>query len=277
MAGLANPARVNLSLSKATEVYIRGDRDRIFDAIQHLVENAITHSPPDSQVDIEIDAADALLARLAVTDRGPGIDPEVRKHLFENFYRARSLTQPRSGGGLGLPIVARIVQFHGGRVEVHSDPGHGARFEIHLPLFAGAVSPTQLAEAPRPGGILLVEDDADCREVLQQVLEEEDFRVMSVSGAAEAMAILSHIRPAMVLLDLHLSQGDGRSVLHHIRSAPGLENVVVYIVSGASDVASLTAGKGIDRIDGYFAKPLQLPKLLDTVASVVRPTRGQSL
>ncbi|MGQ0503930.1 MAG: hybrid sensor histidine kinase/response regulator, partial [Myxococcaceae bacterium] len=271
MAPLADPAHVTLSLTKATEVFIRGDRDRIFDAIQHLIENAITHSPANSQVDIVIEAADGLLARLSVTDHGPGIEPELRERLFENFYRARTLDQSRSGGGLGLPIVARIVQHHGGRVEVHSQLGEGARFEMYLPLFAGAVTPTELPEAPKHGGILLVEDDADCREVLQQVLEEEGYRVMSVSGASDAMAILSHIRPAMVLLDLHLSQGDGKSVLHHIRRAPTLQDVVVYIVSGASDVASLTAGKGVDRIDGYFEKPLQLPKLLDTVASVVRP------
>ncbi len=268
MNPVAEPAGIRLSLDRANEVYVRGDRERIGDAVQHLVENAITHSPANSQVEIAIDGGDALLARLSVTDHGPGLEPEARDHVFDNFYRA---PRSRSGGGLGLPIVARIVQLHGGRVEVRSEAGQGARFDVFLPLFAGAVQPTELREAPRPGGILLVEDDADCREVLQQVLEEEGYSVTSVSGAAAAMGILEHTRPAMVLLDLHLSQGDGRSVLHHLRGNPVLADVVVYIVSGASDVASLTAGKGVDRIDGYFEKPLQLPKLLDTVAAVVRP------
>lgn len=148
-----------------------------------------------------------------------------------------------------------------------------------LPLFASAVSAPDFNQAaPKAGGILLVEDDVDCREVLEQVLEQEGYRVMATSGAAEARSILSHIRPAMVLLDLRLSGEDGRSVLHYIRTTESLADVVVYIISGASDVASLTSGEGPDRIDGYFEKPLKLPKLLDTVASVVRPkSRGPAV
>ena len=78
----------------------------------------------------------------------------------------------------------------------------------------------------------------------------------------------------MVLLDLRLAQEDGRSVLRHIRGTEGLEDVAVYLISGASEVASLSTGTGLDRIDGFFEKPLHLGKLLDTVAAVVRPIRA---
>jgi DNA-binding response OmpR family regulator len=170
--------------------------------------------------------------------------------------------------------VQKILTLHGGRVEATSTLGEGSTFQMVLPMFAGAISsPEQLQSAPRAGGILLVEDDADCREVLQQVLEQEGYRVMAASRADEARSILSHIRPAMVLLDLRLSEEDGRSVLHFIRETPSLADVVVYLISGASDLASLSAGQGKDRIDGFFEKPLQLPRLLDTVAAVVRPSR----
>jgi response regulator RpfG family c-di-GMP phosphodiesterase len=76
-----------------------------------------------------------------------------------------------------------------------------------------------------------------------------------------------------VLLDLRLSREDGMSVLHFIRENPSLADIAVYIISGARDLASLSAGRGIDRIDGFFEKPLQVGKVLDTVAAVVRPTR----
>ena len=86
--------------------------------------------------------------------------------------------------------------------------------------------------------------------------------------------MLEALRPAMVLLDLRLSEEDGRSVLRHLRAQPELSETPVYIISGASEVAALSTGTGLDRIDGFFEKPLQLPKLLDTVASVVRPVRS---
>jgi len=158
-------------------------------------------------------------------------------------------------------------------VEVTSNLGEGSTFQLSLPLFAAAVSPTRDEPAPAPGGILLVEDDADCREVLSQILEDAGYAVESTSTAAEALALLRRIQPAMVLLDLRLSDGDGRLVLHFIRETPSLADLPVYIISGASEVGSLVGGKGKDRIDGLFEKPLQLPKLLDTVASAVRPNR----
>ena len=134
-------------------------------------------------------------------------------------------------------------------------------------------SPQQDVPAPSAGGILIVEDDRDCREVLQQVLEEEGYRVMTAAGGDAARAILSHIRPAMVLLDLRLSEEDGRSVLRFIRGDAHLADVAVYLISGASEVSSLASAGGLERIDGFFEKPLRLAKLLDTVAAVVRPSR----
>jgi DNA-binding response OmpR family regulator len=139
-------------------------------------------------------------------------------------------------------------------------------------MFAGAVSsPDQAQAGPRAGGILLVEDDADCREVLQQVLEQEGYRVMSTSGAAEARSILSHIRPAMVLLDLRLSE-DEALVLRFIRETESLADVAVYIISGASEVSASAPARAWTA-SRLLREALQLPRLLDTVAAVVRPSR----
>jgi CheY-like chemotaxis protein len=149
--------------------------------------------------------------------------------------------------------------------------GEGTTMRVSLPMFVGAVKRADEAAEPRDGGILLVEDDADCREVLQELLEQEGYPISAASSGAEARALLATGRPAMVLLDLRLSDEDGTAILHTIRQSPELRDVVVYIISGASDVAQIAAGTGIDRVDGFFEKPLQLQKLLQTVASVVRP------
>jgi signal transduction histidine kinase/CheY-like chemotaxis protein len=273
LAALAEHSKVRLHLPPCSEAFVRGDRERIAEAIHNLVENGIHQSVEGGTVEVRVSAEEGL-ASLTVKDAGPGLSQEDLENIFDPFYRARSGTPRPLGGRLGLPLVAKILALHGGRVDVSSTLGEGSTFQMVLPMFAGAVSlPDMSQAAPRAGGILLVEDDADCREVLQQVLEQEGYRVMATSGAAEARSVLSHIRPAMVLLDLRLSQEDGRSVLHFIRASESLSDVVVYIISGASEVASLSSGQGLDRIDGFFEKPLQLPRLLDTVASVVRPSR----
>jgi signal transduction histidine kinase/CheY-like chemotaxis protein len=268
---MAEQAKVQLTLPASGEVFVRGDRERIAEAIQNLVESGIHRCEADDTVELRVSVEDGL-ALLTVKDSGPGLGNEDLEHVFDPFYRPEGTRG--QGRSLGLPLVAKILALHGGRVEASSTLGEGTTFQLVLPMFAGAVSsPDQAQAGPRAGGILLVEDDADCREVLQQVLEQEGYRVMSTSGAAEARSILSHIRPAMVLLDLRLSEDDGRSVLRFIRGTESLADVAVYIISGASEVSTLGAGQGLDRIDGFFEKPLQLPRLLDTVAAVVRPSR----
>ncbi|MBJ6763952.1 hybrid sensor histidine kinase/response regulator [Myxococcaceae bacterium JPH2] len=278
LGALAEHCKVRVVIPPCPEVFVRGDRERIAEAIHNLVENGIHHSEAENTVEVRVSTADGV-AMLSVKDSGPGMSTDALEHVFDSYYRAQPGMPRPPGAGLGLPLVAKIIALHGGRVEASSILGEGSTFQFVLPMFAGAVSTPELSQAaPKAGGILLVEDDADCREVLQQVLEQEGYRVMATSGASEARTLLSHIRPAMVLLDLRLSEEDGRSVLRFIRGTESLADVVVYIISGASEVASLTSGEGLDRIDGFFEKPLQLPKLLDIVAAVVRPSmRGPAV
>ncbi len=268
LAATASQAQVKLKLVPSPEVYVRGDRDRMLEAVTNLTEAAVHNSGAAAEVRLKVDALESGLAEVTVDDLGWNMPEEDLKHVFDAYHR------PTSGGksdGLALSIVAKIVHLHGGKIEAGPADPSGSRFRIHLPMFAGAVNLPEVGAAPRPGGILLVEDDADCREVLQQVLEMEGYRVVPATSATEAKNLLATLRPGLVLLDLRLSEEDGMSVLHHIRQTPGLAETAVYIISGARDVASLSAGTGIDRIDGFFEKPLQVGKVLDTVASVVRP------
>ena len=273
LSGTAEQAKVRFSVLHGSEVFVKGDRERMAEAIQNMLEHALLQSESEGDVDVSV-SSDKGLAVLTVKDSGPGMNEEQLGQLFETFHRL-----PSSGGrfdaGLGLPIVAKIAQLHAGRVEASSTLGEGVALRLVLPAFAAAVS--SLAEETqelRSGEILLVEDDQDCREVLQELLEQEGYRVMATPEVGEALELLSQTKPAMVLLDLRLSHEDGRSVLRHIRGTPELEDLTVYIISGASEVGSLATGTGLDRIDGFFEKPLQLQRLLDTVSSVVRPARA---
>lgn len=272
---VAEQARVRMALGPSSEVFIRGDRERMAEAFTHLIEHAIHQCELGGTVQIAVRSPDGALAEITLHDDGLGMEADQVEHLFDAFHRSTVPAEDRHRGAtLGLPIVGKVVQLHGGRIETQSRLGEGTRFRVVLPAFAAAVSRSAEVAPPRSGEILLVEDDRDCREVLIELLEQEGYSVMSAPTVDEALEQLKVCRPAMVLLDLRLAQEDGRSVLRHVRGTPGLEDVAVFLISGASEVAALSTGTGLDRIDGFFEKPLQLGKLLDTVAAVVRPIRA---
>lgn len=264
-------AGVAFNVLSASEVYVRGSKRHLREALENLLENAVDSTRTGTQIDVELVKADGALARLRITDRGVGLTEEELEHLFDGFRRFS-----RRRAGLGLPVAAKIFELHGGRISVETRPGEGTTLSVTLPIFAGPLSDASFsADAePRDGGILLVEDDEDCREVLRELLEQEGYRVLTASTAASARALLGHIRPAMMLLDLRLSDDDGRTVLKYVRETETLKDLPVYVISGASDAAALLDAKGDERIDGFFEKPLQLGKMLPVLAQVARPSVG---
>jgi signal transduction histidine kinase/ActR/RegA family two-component response regulator len=267
----AEQAHVGLELRRSAEAFIRGNRTRLMEALLKVLENAIHNSPEHAAVECAIQIDRSGVARLSVKDRGEGADQAELDHAFDGFYRSGSAQRARRNGAeLALPIAAKIIRLHGGQISATTRPGEGCTVVMVLPTFA-TVAAAPRATLGREGAILLVEDDHDCREVLRQVLEEENYQVLSVATCREALAALKQTRPALVLLDLRLSDGDGRVVLKHIRESPTLADVPVYVVSGASDAAQLTSEPGM-HVEGLLEKPLQLPKLLDAVASAVRPS-----
>jgi len=271
LSPLAGAANVQLSLAPCPEVYVRGDRARLFEALGNLVESAVQRGRRSVQVRVSTNKSG--LALFCVHDDGPPIPPEDREHLFELHHRDRGPRRGRySSRNIGVPVAAKVIQLHGGNVEIKASPAWGATMEVSLPAFAAAVTPAASAPVQRAGAILLVEDDLDCREVLQQVLDQEGYVVASAADTAAAISILEKSRPAMVLLDLRLSREDGRSVLRYIRENAALADVPVYIISGTSEVSWTGSAEGLEGIDGFFEKPINLPKLLSTVSAVVHRT-----
>ncbi|MGI5861501.1 MAG: ATP-binding protein [Myxococcales bacterium] len=268
-ASLASAVNIAVDLPRASEVFVRGDRGRLLEAVAHLVENAILYNRPDGRVEITV-GAEGGIALLQVKDTGTGIPPDDLPKIFDRFYRGHGTALLPSDSGLGLAIVRQVVHLHGGTVAVESAPGEGATFTVKLPLFAGEVSADSKVVEPRDGAILLVEDDTDCREVVAQVLESEGLSVVAAADSAAARELLAASKPALVLLDLRLGEGDGRRVLEHIRADARLANTPVFVISGAAESAAGFRYDGPERIDGFFEKPLNLPRLLDRIREVVR-------
>jgi two-component system OmpR family sensor kinase len=135
---LAREPERSITVDGNGPVMMIGDQRRLRQIIDNLLENAQVHTPAAATVAIEVGVHDGM-AVLAVTDTGPGIDPEHARHIFERFYRGtppdNDDTAPRTeGSGLGLAIVKTVAEAHGGAATVRSRPGQGARFEITLPL-----------------------------------------------------------------------------------------------------------------------------------------------
>ncbi len=269
LAPLAERAGLQLVLSPSPEVFVRGDKERLSEALSNLLDHALANGRSGGKVTVAVRSHDSGLAAVEIAGDGLGVTAEEVEHAFEGHYRKRAVRSKHDdSSALSLPVAAKIVQLHGGRIETAPSDG-SCVLRVYLPMFAGAVAMKTLAQPPRAGDILIIEDDADCRDVLHQLLEQEGYPVTSAKSGAEGRALLAQARPAMVLLDLRLSDEDGRAILRSIREDEGLSDLPVYIISGASDVGTLSEGTGLDRIDGYFEKPLQLDKLLGTLASVV--------
>jgi signal transduction histidine kinase len=119
---------------------ILGDADRIERVLTNLVSNAVKYSPPQTRVSLRV-ARENSQAVLTVSDQGPGIAKEDLQVLFQPFGRGRSAHSLAEGTGMGLYVVKQIVEAHDGRIEVHSEPGHGATFRIRLPLTTRTCDP----------------------------------------------------------------------------------------------------------------------------------------
>ncbi len=224
---------------------------------------------------------------ISVADTGAGIQPEFIPHLFERFRQGDGSTTRQHGGlGLGLSIVKSLTELHGGTVVVRSEgAGLGTTVTVHLPLSVvhrAAVSPdrqhprgtppavTGFAQAELSGvTVLVVDDQADARDLIQRVLEDCSARVMTTSSGAEAVELVERHRPDVLLTDIGMPGMDGYELLRHVR-ALGADR------GGKVPAIALTAfARSEDRTRAlragfvvHVAKPVDPSELVATVASV---------
>ena len=171
---------------------------------------------------------------LAVRDTGVGMSPEVMAHLFEPFFTTR---EQGVGTGLGLATVYGILRQSGGHVQVESEPGGGACFELFFPRHRGEVPASVPAARPASLGgsetVLVIEDDPLVREVTVRALRGSGYRVMVASGGAEALALVAQTDPPqLVVTDVIMPGQDGRAVVEELRRRHG--GLRVLFVSGYS-------------------------------------------
>jgi len=251
----------------ATPAYI--DRDRVLQVLSNIIGNAIKFTPRGETVSLRTDVVDNKL-RFAVKDSGPGIPPELLSRVFERYTQARE-TAAR-GRGLGLYIARGIVETHGGSISVTSKIGEGSTFFVTLPIElppAEEVRTTKLkalqhVSPTQEDSVLVVDDDAETRDLLKDILEAKDYLVAQASNGAEAIDYLQRHkqRPSLILLDLEMPVMDGQGFMGELRADPELEHIPVVIVSSHIELRSISSDLGVA---GYLEKPLRIPRLIEIV------------
>jgi signal transduction histidine kinase/CheY-like chemotaxis protein len=273
---------------------VAGDSSRLQQVVWNLLTNAIKFTPRGGQVQVVLERINSYV-QLSVSDTGEGISAEFLPHVFERFRQADASTTRRHGGlGLGLNIVKQLVELHGGTVQATSaGKGRGATFSFKLPLAIAALNngsdpkdgehpriaaiPRHLADLPDLSGItvLIVDDDADARTMVQRILGESRASVLAAASAAEALEILKRDRPTVLVSDIGMPGEDGYEFIRKVRALPpntGGDTPAVALTAFARSEdrqRALRAGYQL-----HIAKPVEPLELITVCASLVGRLAG---
>jgi signal transduction histidine kinase len=256
---------------RSSPVWVSGDHTRIEQVVSNLLVNAATYTPPGGEIGIDL-GEDGGEAVLRVTDTGQGIRPEHLERIFELFFQAEPAgTRAQGGLGIGLTLVKRLAELHGGRVAVSSaGEGRGASFTVTLPAVpAPASAPAEPAPAERQAKtVLIVEDNADERETLRVALELHGHRVLQAADARSAVTEIDRGRPDVALVDIGLPDADGYALAREVLArfaarAPALVALTGY---GSQDDARRAREAGFVR---HLTKPVEVAELAAIVSRTV--------
>ena len=254
------------------------DEDRFTQVLTNLLSNAAKFSPEGGTISVSIQPRNGGV-RVSVSDEGPGIPEEFRKHIFSKFSQADgSDTRKRGGTGLGLSITRAIVEKLGGQISFETREGNGTTFHVDLPLYIETAVAMDRADElqPKSAGtttrILVCEDEADIGHLLRLMLQAEGYQVDIARTAAEAKTLLASREYAAMTLDLMLPDQHGVDLFRDIREDAKTRELPVIVVSAVADKdARRLSGDAIQVID-WIDKPIDEKRLIDAVAHSV----GQS-
>ncbi|BAU14255.1 two-component hybrid sensor and regulator [Leptolyngbya sp. NIES-3755] len=252
---------------------VSGDFNRLQQVVWNLLSNAVKFTPENGSIMIELSDRDSTIA-LTVTDTGKGIAPEFLPHVFEQFRQAdSSITRQFGGLGLGLAIVRHIVERHHSKISVDS-PGEnlGATFTVELPLLTTPVQPRITAVDRIPDdqltglSILIVDDEADARELLGFLLEQQGATVTIAHSAEDARSKLTH-NHHLLISDLGMPEEDGFQLIQQLQSDGWkIPAIAVTAYARAEDrQAALSAG-----FQAHVTKPIEPTELFKAIRSAVR-------
>ncbi|HEX5631868.1 MAG TPA: ATP-binding protein, partial [Gemmatimonadales bacterium] len=248
-------------------LWLHADRVRLSQVIANLLSNAAKYTPGGGHITLTARAEDGH-AVLVVRDDGIGIQPEALPRIFDLFVQAdQSRSRAQGGLGIGLTLVRKIVELHGGTVLATSEgTGRGSEFIVRLPRLPDRATDRPERDTPVPAEawsaarVLVVDDNTDAAHTLALLLRQLGMSVAVANGGAEALATMDQYRPEVVLLDIGMPGMDGYEVATRIRAMPGQERVRIFALSGYGHAADRRRSREAG-FDGHLVKPIKLEQL----------------
>jgi signal transduction histidine kinase/DNA-binding response OmpR family regulator len=241
------------------------DAMRFKQMLMNLLGNAIKFTPKGGRIALVAREA-ANMVRIEVRDSGPGIPPEEKQRIFEAFHRMKQSDKASEGTGLGLAITRRLVELHGGRLDVDSEPGAGSCFHFTVPsacslrVHEDAIG-ARNAGAKAAARILVVEDDPSAADLLESQLSSAGYEVIVCSEPRRAVEMAVELQPEVITLDVVMLPMNGWDVLSKLKADPRTANVGVVMVT-VMDQRQTGTLLGADE---YIVKPVDKSILLAAV------------
>jgi PAS domain S-box-containing protein len=259
-------------------VEVEGDLVRLSQVLSNLLVNAAKYSGRANRIVVAL-RADADTAVVSVRDYGVGISAELLPRVFDLFVQGEnSLARSQGGLGIGLTLVKRLVEMHGGSVAARSKGlGQGSEFEVRLPLARGPATAAtqQLSTQPkhtasRRARLLVVDDNVDAAETIAKILRLSGYEAHCAYDGPSALAAVRAAKPDVVVLDIGLPGMDGYAVARELRAQPAFRRTPLIAVTGYGQEndrqRSLQAG-----FDEHFTKPVDPEALQEFIGRFATP------
>ncbi|KRB86493.1 histidine kinase [Sphingomonas sp. Root710] len=262
MQGLADRRSIKIAMAMPDEpVMACADAERLIQVASNLLSNAIKFSPEGSAITFDlIGGGDDHI--IQITDRGPGIDPDFARHIFNRFAQgARPDRKMIAGTGLGLAISREIVRNHGGDISFENRAEGGARFAFSVPRDSA-----QVVEGDRSARLLICEDDSDAGFTIQSILTAHGYASDLVTTVRDGIAHARSQTYKAVLLDLTLADSDGTDLMRALKADKGTQQLPVIVISGTPPTGEIDSNS----YAGWLQKPFDPPRLIQLIQRALR-------
>ena len=263
----ASQHRFEVSLP-AQSIYLQADTVRLAQVISNLLNNAAKYTPAGGRIALTVDVTDREVA-IDVIDNGVGVIPELQPDIFEMFMQVdRSRNRAQGGLGIGLTLVKRLVEMHGGSVDVFSEGlNRGSRFSVRLPLTHTVVpmvsASNEASAAPDLSklNLLIADDNQDAADTLGLLLQHYGASVEVTYSGASALGALNPARINAAILDIGMYDLDGLEVARRIRQQEQGSNILLIALTGWGQQQDMLDTKEAG-FDHHLTKPVDIQELL---------------